>query len=163
MFIERVSSPGQGTLGMNGILLRWLTLTGAVIATSYLLNGIRVSGFFSALFAAAILGILNAFFRPLALLLTLPINILSLGLFTFVINALMLKMASGVIPGFDVYGFWSAIWGSLLISIISWILNSFINERGSLTYIDLENRTRHGHRARDDTIDLEKKGDDRWE
>jgi putative membrane protein len=148
---------------MNGILIRWLTLTIAVIFTSYLLDGIRISGFGSAVLAAAILGILNAFFRPIALLLTLPINILSFGLFTFVINALMLKMASVIIPGFDVYGFWTAILGSLMISIISWILNSFINEHGRMTYIDLKHRAEQKHRAKDDTIDLEHKGDDRWE
>ena len=76
---------------MPGILIRWLTTTAAIVATAYLLDGIQISGFFSAVFAAAMLGFLNAFFRPIALLLTLPINILSLGLFTFIINALMLK------------------------------------------------------------------------
>jgi len=148
---------------MNGIFIRWLTLTGAVILTSYLLDGIHVSGFLSALFAAAVLGILNAFFRPIALLLTLPINILTLGFFTFVINALMLKMASGVIPGFNVYGFWSAIFGSLMISVISWLLNSFINDRGTVTYIDSEYRARHASGTGNDTIDLDNKGDDHWE
>jgi len=71
---------------------------------------------------------------------------LSLGLFTFFINAFMLKMVSGVIPGFDVYGFWPAVFGSLLISLVSWLLNSFINERGRVNYIDLKHR-----------------GGDRWE
>ena len=117
---------------MNGIFIRWLTLTGAIIFTSYLLDGIQVSGFVTAFFAAAMLGILNALFRPILILLTLPINILTLGFFTFVINALMLKTASGVISGFDVDGFWSAIFGSLIISAISWLLNSFVNERGSV-------------------------------
>ena len=148
---------------MPGILIRWLTTTAAIVATAYLLDGIHVSGFFSAVFAAAVLGILNAFFRPIALLLTLPINILSLGLFTFIINALMLKLVSGIIPGFSVYGFWTAIFGSLLISLISWLLNSFIGEQGTVTSINLQ----HGHHARmgdqDDTIDLEHKGDNRWE
>ena len=125
---------------MNGIIIRWLTLTGSILITSYLLDGIRVSGFFSALFAAAIIGILNALFRPIALFLTLPINIMSLGFFTFLINALMLKMVSGVIPGFDVYGFWTAVFGSFLISVVSWLLNSFINERGRVTYIDLKHK-----------------------
>jgi putative membrane protein len=148
---------------MNGIIVRWLTLTAAIVFTSYLLEGIRVSGFLSALLAAAILGILNAFFRPIALLLTLPINILSLGLFTFIINALMLKMASGVITGFEVVGFWSAIFGSLLISIISWLLNSFINDRGTVTSFDSEYRAKQNPRGGNDTIDLEDKGDDRWE
>ena len=150
---------------MNGIFIRWLTLTGAILFTSYLLDGIHVSGFFSAFFAAAILGILNAFFRPIALLLTLPLNIMTLGFFTFVINALMLKMASGVIAGFEVRGFWTAVIGSLMISIISWLLNSFINSRGTFTYIERERMSRGAHpEARDDdTIDLENKGDDRWE
>lgn len=131
-----------------GLLLRWLILTVAIIIASYLLEGIHVSGFFSAFFAAAILGILNALFRPILIILTLPINILTLGLFTFIINALMLTMVSDVIPGFEVYGFWTAIFGSLIISIVSWLLNSFINDRGRVERIDY--------------IDLKKKGN-RWE
>jgi len=121
-----------------GIFIRWLILTIAIIIASYLLDGIRVSGFLSALFAAAILGILNAFFRPILIILTLPLNIMTLGLFTFVINAILLMMASGVISGFEVYGFWSAVSGSLLISIVSWVLNSFINEHGRWEYIELK-------------------------
>ena len=124
---------------MKGIFLRWLILTFSIIVTSYLIDGIQVSGFLSAFFAAAILGILNAFFRPILLILTLPVNILSLGLFTFVINAIVLKMVSGVISGFEVYGFWSAVFGSLLISLVSWLLTSFIGGRGTIQYIDLKN------------------------
>jgi putative membrane protein len=131
---------------MKGTFLRWLILTVAIIITSYLLDGIRIGGFSSALFAAAILGILNAFFRPILLILTLPINILTLGIFTFVINAIMLMMVSGVISGFEVSGFWSAVFGSLLISLVSSILTSFVNERGAVQYIDLK-----------------KIGDNRWE
>ena len=131
---------------MKGIFIRWLVLTAAIMFASYVLDGIQVKGFFTALFAAAILGILNAFFRPILIILTLPINILSLGLFTFIINAMLLKMASGVISGFEVYGFWSAVFGSLLISLVSWALSSFINEQGRMEYIDLK-----------------KKDGDRWE
>ena len=148
---------------MPGIFIRWLTATAAIVATAYLLDGIQVSGFFSAVFAAAVLGVLNAVLRPVALLLTLPINILSLGLFTFIINALMLKMASGIIPGFDVYGFWNAILGSLLISLISWLLNSFVGERGTVTSIHVRRGHSKAKGNQDDTIDLEHKGDDRWE
>lgn len=148
---------------MPGIFIRWLTTTGAIVATAYLLDGIHVSGFFSAVFAAAVLGILNAVLRPLALLLTLPINILSLGLFTFVINALMLKMASGIIPGFGVYGFWTAIFGSLLISLISWLLNSFIGDQGTVTSIHVQQNRTTARGEQDDTIDLEHKGNNRWE
>jgi len=96
---------------MNGLLVRWIVLTAAILFAAYVVTGIEVGGFFSAFFAAAMLGILNAFFRPILIVLTLPINILTFGLFTFVINALMLKMASGVIPGFYVHGFWSAVFG----------------------------------------------------
>ena len=148
---------------MPGILIRWLTTTAAIVATAYLLDGIQVSGFFSAIFAAAVLGILNALLRPIALLLSLPIIILSLGLFTFIINALMLKLASGLIPGFSVYGFWTAIFGSLLISFISWLLNSFISEQGTVTSIHVQDQRFTTKGEQDDTIDLEHKGDNRWE
>lgn len=125
---------------MRGILLRWLFLTIAILAAAYLLGGIEVSGFFSALLAAALLGFLNAVFRPILLILTLPINVLTLGLFTFVINALLLMMASGVIGGFHVHGFWSALFGSLIISVVSSLLSSFISDRGRIEYIVLEKR-----------------------
>ena len=148
---------------MSGIFIRWLTSTGAIIFTSYLLSGIHVDGFLAAFLAAAMLGILNALFRPIALLVTLPINILTLGFFTFVINALMLKMASGVISGFDVQGFWSAVLGSLLISTISWLLNSFVDNRGTWRYIDLRHRTDRADTTRHHTIDLKRKKDDHWE
>ncbi len=130
---------------MNGILLRWLISTVSIIITAYLINGIHVSGFFSAFSAAAILGILNAFFRPVLFIITLPINILSLGLFTFAINAVLLMMVSGVIPGFGVDGFWTALFGSLLISLVSWLLTSLVNERGQVQYSNLE-RLKHRRR-----------------
>ena len=123
---------------MNGILIRWVILTVSILMTSYLVDGIHIGGFFSALFAAATLGILNAFFRPILFLITLPINLLTLGLFTFVINAVLLMMVSGVISGFYVAGFGSALFGSLLISIVSWLITTFINERGQVQYIDLK-------------------------
>lgn len=125
---------------MVGIVLRWLILTLAILVAAHLIEGIEVRGFGSALFAAALLGILNAFFRPILIILTLPITILTLGLFTFVINALLLMMASGVIGGLEVHGFWAAFFGSLIISLISWLLSSFINEKGRVGYIDLKKR-----------------------
>jgi putative membrane protein len=142
-------------------LLRWLILTVAIIFASYFLEGIRVEDFFSAFFAAALLGLLNVFFRPVLIILTLPINILSLGLFTFIINALLLKMVSGVVSGFDVIGFWAAIFGSLIISIISGLLNSFVKGGDQLHF-----RTYKRHEGRGDRgkyIDLEEKDDSKWE
>ena len=142
---------------MNVLLLRWLTLTLAVIVTAYLLDGIRISGFFSAVLAAAALATLNTFLRPVILVLTLPINVLTLGLFTFVINAVLLKMASAVIPGFDVIGFWPAVWGSLLISVVAGLLNAFIAKR-------MPPRTPVPNREdAAKVINLENKGDNRWE
>ena len=140
-----------------GIFIRWLILTAAIMAASYLIDGIRVSGFFSAFCAAAVLGILNALFRPILFILTLPINIMTFGLFTFVINALLLKMASGVIPGFDVHGFWSAVFAALIISGVNWTLSSFINEQGRIA------RVEKGEMEEEDYIDLEKHDDDTWE
>lgn len=136
---------------MMVLLLRWLILTAAILLAAYLLNGIEVRDFLSAFLAAAVLGILNAFFRPLLLLLTLPLNILSLGLFTFVINAFLLKLASGVIPGFEVHGFWTALFGALIITLVSGLLNA-------LTRKD-QNYNKQG---REDVIDLKRKGNDRW-
>jgi putative membrane protein len=114
-----------------------LILTSAILLAAYLFEGINVSGFFSAFWAAAILGILNALLRPILFLLTLPINILTFGLFTFVINAILLQMASGVISGFEVTGFWPAFFGALVISLVSWGLNSFVNDRGRIEVIEM--------------------------
>jgi len=131
---------------MRGLLLRWLVLTLSILAAAYLLDGIEVSSFFSAFFAAAVLGILNAFFRPVLILLTLPINLLTLGLFTFVVNALMLMLTSGVISGFHVKGFWSAVLGSLVISVVSWLLTSLVSDEGRI-----------------EVIVMRRQGKDRWE
>lgn len=125
---------------MRGLLIRWMILTIAIIAAAYLLEGIEVSGFFSAFLAAAILGILNALFRPVLLLLTLPINVLTLGLFTFAINALMLMMASGVIGGFLVRGFWTAVLGSIIISLVSALLTALVSDRGDFEMILMKKR-----------------------
>jgi putative membrane protein len=134
---------------MRILFLKWMILTAAITIASYLLNGIHVDGFLSAFFTAAILGILNTFFRPILVLLTLPINILTLGLFTFIINALMLMMASGVISGFRVDSFWDAILGSFIISVVNWVLSALIREDGA-----------GGGRT---PIELTHKGDDYWE
>jgi len=137
---------------MNSIFVRWIILTASILVASYLIEGIEVRGFFSALLAAAVLGFLNAFFRPILLILTLPINILSMGLFTFVLNGLLLMMASGVISGFHVRGFWSAVFGSLLISIVNWFLSAF-----------LASRKRDVQEEEKGYVDLQKKNNDLWE
>ena len=149
---------GNSPFGANwlGLLLaRWLILTAAIMLSAHLIDNIYVSGFLSAFFAAAVIGVLNLFFRPILIILTLPINILTLGLFTFIINALMLKIASGLIPGFSVSGFWSTVIGAIILSAINWILNMIVKDtRGP--------RSPGSHRREDDSIDMHKK-DGRWE
>lgn len=131
---------------MKGLILRWLILSVAIMVSAYLFSGIQVAGYGSALFAALVLGILNAFFRPVLFILTLPINVLTLGLFTFVINAVLLQMTSGIIGGLVVDGFGSALFGSLIISIVSLLLSSFISDRGRVESIDIEMRRKRGGR-----------------
>ncbi|MBN2568282.1 MAG: phage holin family protein [Deltaproteobacteria bacterium] len=142
---------------MTYFFIRWLMLAIAIIFASYVLEGIHVQSFFSAFFAAAFLGLLNAFFRPVLIIITLPINILSMGLFTFVINALLLKMVSGVIGGFEVYGFWTAIFGSLIISAANWFLSSILQRQD---YGGPEGKG--GKETDENYIDLTKR-DDKWE
>lgn len=131
---------------MRGLLLRWLILAVAIMVAAYLFKGIHISGFGAALFAAMALGILNALFRPILLVLTLPINILTLGLFTFVINAVLLLMTSGLIGGLVVEGFGSALLGSFIISLVSWLLSSFVNDQGRIESVEVELHKRRGGR-----------------
>lgn len=104
------------------MLRRWLILTVAICLTPYIVSGISVRSFIDALIAALILGILNIVIKPILQILTLPINLLTLGLFTLVINAILLEVVAWLIPGFSIASFWSAILGGLFISIVSWIL-----------------------------------------
>lgn len=102
----------------------------SIIVTSYVVSGIQVANFTTAVIAALVLGVINFFIRPLMLLITLPVNILSLGLFTFVINALMLWITASVVDGFTVTDALSAIIGSLLISVVSTVLSTVLNSKG---------------------------------
>jgi putative membrane protein len=125
---------------MKGLVVRWLILTVAILLAAYLIDGIRVNGFHAVLLAAAVLGVLNTLLRPVLIILTLPLNILTLGLFTFLINAFILKLTSGVIPGFDVTGFWPAVFGALIISVVNGLLNIFINDSGKVDYIEMRKK-----------------------
>jgi putative membrane protein len=99
----------------------------AILIISYLFpNIIWVDGFFAALVAAFLLGVVNTILRPILVLLTLPITLFTLGLFLLIINGLMLWLVSVLVGGFHVNGFWGAVLGSILISIVSWILSWFI-------------------------------------
>ena len=110
------------------LLLRWIFNGVALVFTAYLLDGIQVSGFGAALVASLVLGIVNAIIRPLFLLLTLPLNILTLGLFTFVVNAVMLMLVASVVSGFSVNSFFSALIGSVILSLTSSLLTSLVKD-----------------------------------
>src|SRR3989338_6956862 len=103
------------------LLARWLITALAVMLAAYLVPGITVSGLYTALWVALVLGIINAIIRPILLLLTLPINLLTLGLFTFVLNGLLFWLVASLIGGFEVQGFWAAVFGSLVVTVVSWI------------------------------------------
>jgi len=120
---------------MRGLIFRWLLNAFALWLTSTIVKGIYVDSMLALLFAALVLGILNAFLRPLILLVTLPFNLLTLGLLTFVINGFMLKLASATVRGFEVHGFWAAVVGALILSIISFVLNLFVSDAGRIEYI----------------------------
>ena len=128
---------------MRGLLFRWLVNAGGLLLVSYLFDGIQVAGLGWALIAALFLGVVNALIRPVVLILTLPINILSLGLFTFVVNALMLWLVGNLLAGFRVDGFWPALGGSLVLSLISFAINSLVNDQGRWEVIELR-RDRRG-------------------
>ncbi len=110
-------------------LLRWLAYALAIILISYIIPGIEVSGFGSALIAIIIIGLVNAFIRPIVDFITLPINILTLGLFSLIINALLLMLAGYLSPGFEVEGFWSAFFGAILLAILSVPINMIGGKR----------------------------------
>ena len=108
------------------LILLWVLNAVALLAVAYLLPSIQIASFGSAMIAAVLLGLVNAVVRPVLILLTLPATLLTLGLFLFVINGLMFWLAGSMINGFAVESFWSAFFGSLLYSLISWVLSSLL-------------------------------------
>ncbi len=111
---------------MFRLLAAWGINAVALIALPYVIPSISVASFATALWVALVLGLINTLLRPLLILLTLPVTLLTLGLFIFVINALLFQMAGHLVTGFQVGGFWSALFGSIGYSIISWLLSSLL-------------------------------------
>jgi putative membrane protein len=122
---------------VRGLLVRWIVSAIALYLTSSIVRGIEVRGLASLLLAAAMIGVINAFVRPVVLLLTLPLSVLTLGLFVLVVNAAMLALASAFVPGFEVHGFWAALWGWLLLSFFTFVINVLIGEHGHIEVVRL--------------------------
>jgi putative membrane protein len=108
------------------LIVKWLLSASALLAVTYLYSGVQVSGFGTALIAAFVIGLFNMILRPVLVVLTLPVTVLSLGLFLFVINALMFWSAAGVLGGFHVSGFGAALLGSLIYSAFGIVIDSAI-------------------------------------
>jgi len=106
------------------LLLKWLLSALALLAVAYLYSGVQVTSYTSALLAAAVIGLLNMFVRPVLVVLTLPVTIVTLGLFLFVINALLFWAASGLLSGFHVNSFFAALLGSLIYSLLGVLIES---------------------------------------
>ena len=106
------------------LLFKWLLSATALLALSELYSGVRVTGFESALLAALIIGLFNIFLRPVMIVLTLPVTLLTLGLFLFVINGLLFWAATALLSGFQVAGFSAAMWGSLIYSLLGLVIDS---------------------------------------
>ncbi len=115
---------------LRTLLVRWAVNAVGVLVATQVIPGIEVGSFFGLLVAALLLGLLNAFVRPILTLVTLPLVLLSFGLFLWVINALLLLFVGWLVKPLDVSSFWSALGGAAVISLISWLAGSFINLNG---------------------------------
>jgi putative membrane protein len=117
---------------MNGIILRSLITMLGLFLASELIGGVSIDGVGTFILAALLLGLVNAFVRPIAFVMTLPLTLLSLGLFLFVINAAMFGLVAAMLDGFAVSGFWAAIFGALVVSITGTIASWYIGPNGRL-------------------------------
>ena len=125
---------------MIGLLLRLLVVAFGLWLASELVPGIEVQGMWTLLGAALLLGIVNAVVRPLLVILTLPITLLTLGLFLLVINAAMLGLVAWMFDHFTVSGFWPAVLGSIVVSLTGWLASYFLGPRGRIEVIVLQHR-----------------------
>ena len=120
---------------MPGFWLRILITACGLLLAAQLLDGLHFGGAFSLVFAALVLGVVNAIVRPIALLLTLPITILTLGLFLLVLNGAMLGLAALLVPGFVIDDFWTALLGAIIVSLTGMVANWFIGPKGKVEII----------------------------
>jgi putative membrane protein len=125
-----------------GLLVRVIVNTATIYLAAYLVPGIQVTGLGPALVAGIVLGFINAVVRPVLVVLTFPLTLLTLGLFLFVLNAFCLWLTSALVPGFTVAGFGAAFLGALVISIVSWVMTAFVSDRGRLRRMREEDKGR---------------------
>jgi putative membrane protein len=109
-----------------GLIVHWLISAASLVIVAYLIPGIEIRGLGTALIAPVVIGLVNATLGFILKILTLPLTVLTLGLFWFVINALMLQLAAALVPGFYVSGFWSAFLGAIILSLVNMALRSLV-------------------------------------
>lgn len=126
---------------MPGFFVRWLIVALGLWIAEQMLSGIEIADVPTLLLAAALLGFVNAFVRPLIVILTFPITLVTLGLFLFVINALMLALVAALLPNVHVAGFWDALLGSIIISATGWFASSLIGPSGRIEVLVVEQRS----------------------
>jgi len=117
-----------------GFLIRVLVNGAAILLAASIVPGVAVRSVTSALIAGFVLALINAIVRPILVFLTLPITLVTLGLFIFVLNAFCFWLASVFVPGLSVHGFWAAFLGALIVSVVSWILTVFLSDTGRVSY-----------------------------
>jgi len=141
---------------MVKFLIKWFIDVVALLVVIHVIAGVSIDNMQTALVAALVLGLLNALIRPLILILTLPLTILTLGLFTLFINGFLFYLAAKFIKGFTVSGFWNAFWAALLFSIISSLLNFMLTPKIRIRYGSFHStRVNHKDIDKDDVIDVE--------
>ena len=123
-----------------GFLLRVVVNILAIVLASSVVPGIRLDGALPAVAAGLLLGLVNAVVRPVLLILTLPITLVTLGLFLFVLNGVCLWLVASVVTGFHVAGFWAAVWGALFVSVVSWIVTALVSDSGKFVVITRRSR-----------------------
>jgi len=127
---------------MQGFIIRTLITAGGLALAAWLVPGIAVSGFGTLLLATLLMGIVNGLVRPVLVVLTLPLTIVTFGLFLLVINAAMFGLTAWVLPGFAVSGFFAAFFGWLIVSLVGWVTSWYIGPRGRYELISVERRGR---------------------
>ncbi len=147
---------------MRVYLIKWGITTLGIMIVPHLVSGVRVEGLGSALIAAAVLGVFNVVLWPILVILTLPLTLLTFGLFLLVLNGLLFELAGAVVPGITVDSFWSAFAGGVIVSIVSWAVNRLLAIEGDArTTVFVQ---RHEVRdPRDKTIDLSRDKTGKWE
>lgn len=115
-----------------GLVIRVLVNAAAIVLAAHVVPGLAVRSLTTALVAGLVLGLVNAIVRPVLVVLTFPITLVTLGLFLLVLNGFCLWLASTLVPGFEVHGFWAAVLGALILSAVSWVVGAFVSDGGRL-------------------------------